>query len=140
MAKSQWNKGVVLYTKELLERLFEHYSQEQIAVRVKDGFGTFTRALWYGASSWDQYSEGGCALIYDEDIAKRLCPPSQIRRLKDGSIAKPTKNTTWIKVQATALANASWLAYNFCRDSVITTIDKDKVFENVTKECAEAGC
>lgn len=135
MIKSQWNKGVALYAKELLEKLFEHYSPEDVAWKVKDGFGTFTRALWYGASSWDQYSEGGCALIYDEDIAERLCPPSRIRRLKDGSIAKPSMSTTWIDVQTRALVQASWLAYSICKHSIFTSVDKDKVFEEVIEEC-----
>lgn len=140
MSKSHWDKGVALYAKELLERLFENNSQEQVAKVVMYGFDTFNTSLLIGAKSWMQYSEGGCSLIYDEDIAERLCPPSQIRRHKDGSIANPNAYETWIEVQARALAQASARAYNICRNAVSISIDKDMVLEGADIAVVQAGC
>ena len=33
------------------------------------------KKLLNGAMDWLEYSEAGCALVYDEDIAERLCTP-----------------------------------------------------------------
>ena len=37
-------------------------------------------ALLNGAVSWQEYSDGGCSLIYDGDIAARVCTPSEYKR------------------------------------------------------------
>lgn len=37
-----------------------------------------------GASTWSEYSWGGSALIYNGDIAKRLCNPSELKRTHNG--------------------------------------------------------
>ena len=37
-------------------------------------------ALLNGAERWQEYSDGGCSLIYDGDIAARVCTPSEYRR------------------------------------------------------------
>ncbi len=33
-----------------------------------------------GASNWRQFSYGGSALIYNEEIAERLCSPSEFKK------------------------------------------------------------
>lgn len=63
------------------------------------------KELLNGASSFAQYSEGGCALCYDVDIAERLCPPSELKRNKWG-MRDPNCRETWIDVQARALWQA----------------------------------
>ena len=62
-----------------------------------------------GAASWAQYSDGGCALIYNGDIARRLCTASELKRTRDGQ-RNPNANETWIDVQARALSQAARLA------------------------------
>lgn len=62
-----------------------------------------------GASSWTQYSEGGCALIYNGDIARRLCTASELKLTRDGQ-RNPNARETWIDVQARALSQAARLA------------------------------
>ena len=37
-------------------------------------------ALLNGAERWQEYSDGGCSLIYDGDIAARVCTPSEYKR------------------------------------------------------------
>ena len=61
--------------------------------------------LLNGARDWREYSYGGCALIYDGDIAARVCTPSELRRTHGGQ-RDPNPRETWLDVQARALCQA----------------------------------
>lgn len=61
-----------------------------------------------GADSWGQYSRDGSALVYDDDIAERLCTPSELKRKHGGKLA-PNKRETWLDVQSRALFQAAEL-------------------------------
>jgi hypothetical protein len=100
--RSAWSKGVQTYALMLLEELKDNYSGREICNRV-----LLTKALLNGASSWEQYSYGGCALIYDGDIAKTLCTPSELKRCKNGE-RMPNSREGWLDVQARALGQAYW--------------------------------
>lgn len=65
--------------------------------------------LLNGADDWNAYCYGGGAQIYDADIAKRLCSPSEMKRKtsRSGMIMPPTRIETWIQVQGRAL-NQAW--------------------------------
>lgn len=64
-ARSAWNKGVKIYAYELVEALeVEEIPQDKTELKS---------LLLNGAADWKQYSWGGCSLIYDCDIAKRIC-------------------------------------------------------------------
>ena len=39
------------------------------------------KALLNGAAGWAAYAYGGCALVYDGDIARHYCTPSELRRV-----------------------------------------------------------
>lgn len=43
--------------------------------------------LLNGADDWNAYCYGGGALIYDGDIAKNLCTPSELKRTDNGNKA-----------------------------------------------------
>lgn len=63
-------------------------------------------------------SEGGCFEIYEADIAKRLCTPSQLKKVvhKDGTV-RDLPCETWIDVQTRAIYQAILLlsaAYFWC--------------------------
>ena len=60
--------------------------------------------------AWYRYSEGGCALIYNIDIAKQLCSPSAFKKAEK-AIENETSETSWIKIQAHALFHAAQLIY-----------------------------
>ena len=77
------------------------------------------RALLNGADNWEQYSEGGCSLIYDADIAERLCSPSGLKRCKGGERA-PNSRENWIDCQARALFQASRLVNRAFRKAAAT--------------------
>jgi hypothetical protein len=93
-----WRKGVRSYALELV------YSSESQLASVSD----LKKELLNGAENWRAYSYGGCALIYDGDIAERLCSPSEYRRTRQGERA-PNARETWLDVQARALGQAATL-------------------------------
>ena len=95
--RSAWSRGVKEYAVELVEGLNDDADLSNEALLQK--------ALLNGASSWAEYSEGGCALCYDVDIAERLCPPSAVKRYKWGMLP-PNGRETWLDVQARALWQA----------------------------------
>lgn len=61
--------------------------------------------LLNGADDWRAYCYGGGALIYDGDIAKNLCTPSELKRTDNGNKA-PTGREGWQDVQARAYFQA----------------------------------
>lgn len=66
------------------------------------------KAMLNGAGDWQQYSEGGCSLVYDADIAERLCSASELKRCKGGE-RQPNASENWLECQARALAQAAAL-------------------------------
>lgn len=79
------------------------------AVSLANGSGRdlFT-ALLNGAKDWRAYSWDGCALIYDGDIARHYCTPSELKKTKNGQ-RRPNSREEWLDVQARALFQASML-------------------------------
>ena len=98
--RSAWDRGVKVYALSLLEDLKDNYSGRDIV-----NYTLLEKALLNGASSWQQYSDGGCALIYDGDIAKTLCTPTELKRTRNGELM-PNSRKNWLDVQARALLQA----------------------------------
>jgi len=98
--RSAWARGVKAYAVELVESLEDSADLSNEVMLAK--------ALLNGADNWRQYSEGGCALVYDADIAERLCPPSALKRNKWGMLP-PNGRENWLGCQARALAQAAAL-------------------------------
>lgn len=90
--KSAWRKAVELYAEELMENCGNDYPTKE--------------RLLNGASSWREYSYDGSSLIYDEDIARRTCSPSELKKTRNGK-RKPNSREAWLDVQARALYQAS---------------------------------
>lgn len=63
------------------------------------------KTLLNGADDWRAYCYDGCALIYDGDIAKNLCTPSELKRTDNGNKA-PNGREGWQDVQARAYYQA----------------------------------
>lgn len=100
--RSAWSKGVKTFAFDLLEDL---KSNPSLMEEFNEGTPIRERDLLNGASDWSQYSYGGCAFIYDQDIAEHLCTPSELKARKGGEW-QPSKNETWLDVQARALSQA----------------------------------
>ena len=95
--RSAWSRAVHTYACELVESLDDSadLSNERL----------LSKALLDGASDWQQYSEGGCALVYDADIAERLCSASELKRVRGGE-RQPNARENWIDCQSRALSQA----------------------------------
>lgn len=101
--RSAWSKGVTAYALDLLDDLEENINGGYVAL-PKTG-SELKAVILNGATDWDQFSYGGSSLIYDEDIAKRLCCPSELKRC-DGGTERPNAREEWLDVQARALQQA----------------------------------
>jgi hypothetical protein len=107
-ARSAWSKGVKVYVAELLEELNEAIEQGYFDAEDIAAPNMLRKQLLNGAQDWMQYSYGGCSLIYDGDIAERLCSPSELKRTRDGE-RSPNAKEEWLDVQARALCQAAQL-------------------------------
>lgn len=101
--RSAWNKGVTLYAFELVEELKERAEYEG---RNPEPGKECREWMLNGAQDWNQYSWGGCSLIYDSDIAERLCCPSELKRTRNGE-RRPNSREEWLDTQARALYQAA---------------------------------
>ena len=103
--RSAWSKGVTAYALELVEGLEEAIDGGYLdADDLKDP-KLLEKSLLNGAADWNQYSWGGSALIYDGDIAERLCCPSELKKTRNGE-RRPNSREEWFDVQARALFQA----------------------------------
>lgn len=96
--RSAWSKGVKLYAYEMIEDLDSQFIGWLNETNCK-------KILLNGAEDFNQYSWGGCSLIYNEDIAQRLCNPSELKKTKNGE-RRPNKDEEWLDTQARALYQA----------------------------------
>lgn len=104
--RSAWDRGVMQYAEELTAELAENINGGYITlVQLTTAEGR-KAALLNGARDWTQYSYGGSALIYDYEIAERLCNPSELKRTRGGE-RNPNSRETWLDCQARALSQAS---------------------------------
>lgn len=97
--RSAWSKGVTTYAIDLLDNIRDLNGRE---VETRKELET---ALLNGARDWREYSWGGCSLIYNGDIAERLCSPSELKRCRGGEW-RPNRREEWLDVQARALYQA----------------------------------
>ncbi len=103
-SRSAWARGVGAYALELLEDLKE-WSEYEEREEIPTG-AELNKILLNGADSWDAFSWGGSSLIYDVDIARRLCTPSELKKTRDGE-RRPNAREEWLDCQARALFQAS---------------------------------
>lgn len=101
--RSAWDKGVTMYALELVEELRERAAYEG---RNPEPGKECREWMLNGAQDWRQYSWGGCSLIYDSDIAERLCCPSELKRTRNGE-RRPNSREEWLDTQARALYQAA---------------------------------
>lgn len=95
-ARSAWDRGVYDYAFDILKPLNDELEN------VK------ADTLMNGVNTWKDYSYGGCALICDDDIAKRMCTPSEYKKyLNAGPNSKLSDSDYWLgNVQTRALFQA----------------------------------
>nr|DAI21885.1 MAG TPA: hypothetical protein [Caudoviricetes sp.] len=109
--RSAWDKAVTLYALDLLDDVQE--GADNMERLPLDG-AELERWALNGASCWEQYSNGGCSICYDADIAARVCTPSELKRTDNGMNA-PNSRESWLDVQARALYQACNRIRTICR-------------------------
>lgn len=103
-ARSACDKGVKTFALDLLDKyddLCLYYEQE---CRECPYFCLST--VLDGCDDWEQYCYGGKALIYDVDIARSLCTPSELSRNAYGINPPPNGTELWMDVQVRAYYQA----------------------------------
>ena len=100
--RSAWNRGVNDYALELVEELERRAEYEG---RNPEAGKECREWMLNGANDWNVYSWGGLSLIYNGDIAERLCSPSELKKTRDGE-RRPNSREEWLDVQARALFQA----------------------------------
>lgn len=108
--RSAWNNGVKMYAIDLLNNV-----KEDRGGSFDITTSNYKKALLNGAKDWKQYSESGNALIYNVDIAKRLCTKTELAKTRNG-LLRPNAREDWLDVQARALYQAGELIYETIRD------------------------
>lgn len=112
---STWRKGVLNYAYDLIENVFEGIKCEYFnpfEVEITDYM--VAKYCFNGARNATEYSYGGCALIYDEDIANQLYTLEELIRCNFGR-KQPNNRETWLDVQARALFQAAKLLVNIVK-------------------------
>lgn len=100
--RSAWDKGVTRYALELVENLEERAAYEG---RNPEPGKECREWMLNGAQDWSQYSWGGSSLIYNGDIAERLCTLSELKKTRNGE-RRPNSREEWLDTQARALYRA----------------------------------
>ena len=103
--RSAWNRGVKTYTYELLEEITEALKSQGKGEECPTDWASLKELALNGADDWSAYSWGGSFLIYNGDIAERLCNPSELKRTKGGEL-RPNSRDQWLDTQARALFQA----------------------------------
>lgn len=106
--RSAWTRGVKAYALEMLEEMAFNAKHGYLDLDAFSNSKMLRDALLNGAGDWSQYSWGGSALIYDYDIAERLCNPSELKKTRNGE-RRPNSREEWLDTQARALGQAAWL-------------------------------
>ena len=104
--RSAWKKGVTIYALEILDDLEEQIDNGYLTEEIFKSPKLLDKAMLNGAKDWNQYSWGGCSLIYDGDIAERLYSPSELKKTRNGE-RKPNSDEEWLDVQTRALYQAA---------------------------------
>ena len=102
--RSAWDRGVTRYAFDLVEELEELAQYEG---RNPAAGAECRKWMLNGAQDWNAYSWGGSSLIYDPDIAERLCTPSELKKTRHGE-RRPNSREEWLDTQARALYQACY--------------------------------
>lgn len=104
-ARGAWKRGVREYALDIINTMAE----DEVEV-------TEVNALM-GASDWHDYSYGGFALVYNRDIAARLCSDAEYTFHANRGFRSPNSCENWLDVQTRALRQA-WELIKYWNDQI----------------------
>ena len=91
--RSAWTRGVNNIALKIVSEILEEYDGNDAPhFNRADDFSKH----FYGVSLREAV-DGGCFLIYDCDIARNFCTPSELKRIKNGE-RNPNSRETWLDV------------------------------------------
>ena len=120
-ARSAWDRGVKAYALEFVEELRERTNDGYIVLSDINTPKALNDTLLNGAANWLEYSWGGCSLIYDREIAERLCNPTELKRTRNGE-RRPNKAEEWLDTQARALTQAVRIVWAAINEETLKTL------------------
>ena len=100
--RGAWAAGVKVYAQMIIEEIAERAEWEG---REPETIEELREWALNGAKDWKQASEGGCYLVYNYDIARTLCNPTELKKTDEG-MKGPNSRETWLDVQTRALYQA----------------------------------
>ena len=74
---------------------------------------------------WKSYSRTGCSLIYNQDIAKRLCTPSEYKRAEKNEFFRANSREDWLDCQGRALYQAGEMIKAAIREEIEKLIEEE---------------
>lgn len=113
--RSTWQKAVQEDASWLLEEIMDRHDNVVNDTMTFKSMEGFENVLRMGADTWKDFSEGGGALIYNEDIAKHYCTASELKKTHNGE-RKPNSRESWLDVQARAF----WQAALMVKQNLVT--------------------
>lgn len=122
--RSAWDKGVAVYAEELLDELRDAILGGWVDLEDMASEKLVDRAMLNGAANWKEYSWGGRSLIYDGDIAERLCTPSELKKTRHGE-RRPNSREEWLDTQARALCQAAGRVRRGIRYAIRTILEEE---------------
>ncbi len=118
--RSQWSWGVTEYALELSKELEENILGGYFKTKNLNSNKRTEKQLLNGANNWKQYSRDGNSLIYNQDIARRLCNDTELKKTQDGK-RRPNKRENWLDYQARALQEAANRVQKSIKETLATT-------------------
>lgn len=109
--RSAWKRATASDALDFLDQIQHGIENGELEPAALGDRTELKKYLLNGAANWEQYSLGGCGLIYDNDIARRYCTPSELKKTRDGE-RNPNSREHWLDVQARALKQAARIAIN----------------------------
>lgn len=113
--RSAWDKGVRWYAIQFVKRTVDGWERTDWSANIPDIYD-FERKCLGGAKDWRSYSKRGMGgQIATIKIAKRLCTPSELKKLRGKEGAKwgygewyrdPNPYEDWCDVEGRALKQA----------------------------------
>ena len=99
--RSYWSRGVASLIRDYAEKVLQEHDGEITSAR------DFYKLWNCGADSLRDAAYGGSFDIWNYDIAKRLCTPSDLKKSNEG-MRSPNKHENWLDVETRAMYQAMY--------------------------------
>ena len=102
--RSCWSRGVASLIRDYGEDVLGEHDGEIISAR------DFYKLWNCGAETLRDAVYGGSFDIWNYDIAKRLCTPSELKKSNEG-MRRPNKSENWLDVEIRAMYQAMYKSF-----------------------------